>query len=84
MQALKTVLSDKKIWVAVVGLVAGIAIALGFDESLVATISGGVLSVVSVVLMAVMGVKDAKAAVTVSTPDALAPNQEPTQEESDK
>ena len=60
MNGLKAVLTDKKFWVALVGLVAGIAVALGFNESLVATISGGVLSVVSVVLMALMGVKTAK------------------------
>ena len=58
MTGLKAVLSDKAVWVAVVGLVAGIAVALGFNESMVATI--GVLSVVSVVLMALMGVKKAK------------------------
>ena len=60
MNGLKAVLTDKKFWVALVGLVAGIAVALGFNESLVATISGGVLSVVSAVLMALMGVKTAK------------------------
>ena len=60
MTGLKAVFSDKAVWVAVVGLVAGIAVALGFNESLVATISGGVLSVVSVVLMALMGLKTAK------------------------
>ncbi len=64
MNGLKAVLSDKKVWVALVGLVAGIAVALGFNESLVATISGGVLSVVSVVLMALMGVKTAKSTAT--------------------
>ena len=56
------------------GLVAGIAVALGFNESMVATISGGVLSVVSVVLMALMGVKKAKGtkqtAPTPEQPDA--------------
>lgn len=62
MTGLKAILSDKAVWVAVVGLVAGIAVALGFNESMVATISGGVLSVVSVVLMALMGVKKAKSA----------------------
>lgn len=64
MKGLKAVFSDKKVWVALVGLVAGIAVALGFNESLVATISGGVLSVVSVVLMALMGVKTAKTTTT--------------------
>ena len=64
MKGLRAVFSDKKVWVALVGLVAGIAVALGFNESVVATISGGVLSVVSVVLMALMGVKTAKTTVT--------------------
>lgn len=70
MTGLKAVLSDKAVWVAVVGLVAGIAVALGFNESMVATISGGVLSVVSVVLMALMGVKKAKG--TADTPPVQA------------
>lgn len=78
MQTFKAVLSDKKVWVALVGLVAGIAVALGFDESLVATISGGAISVVSVVLMAVMGVKTVKSA---STPEQSQPE---TQEDTDE
>ena len=72
MNGLKAVLTDKKFWVALVGLVAGIAVALGFNESLVATISGGVLSVVSVVLVALMGVKKAKGMKqTASDPEQL-------------
>lgn len=78
MQKFKAVLSDKKVWVALVGLVAGIAVALGFDESLVATISGGAISVVSVVLMAVMGVKTVK---STSTPEQPQPE---TQENTDE
>ena len=74
MQGFKAVLSDKKFWVALVGLIAGIAVALGFNENLVATISGGVLSVVSVILVALMGVKKAKGtkqtAPTPEQPDA--------------
>lgn len=72
MNGWKAVFSDKKVWVALVGLVAGIAVALGFSESLVATISGGVLSLVSVVLMALMGVKVAKN----STPQDQPPQDE--------
>ena len=75
MNALKAVLSDKKFWVALVGLVAGIAVALGFNESLVTTISGGVLSVVSVILMALMGVKTAKTTTTQSQDDQDPSNQ---------
>ena len=48
MTGLKAVLSDKAVWVAVVGLVGGIAVALGVSESTVATVSGGALSVISV------------------------------------
>lgn len=74
MNVLKQLFSDKKVWVALVALVGGIAVALGVSESLVATISGGVLSVVSVVLMALMGVKKAKGtkqtAPTPEQPDA--------------
>ena len=43
MNTLKQVLSDKKVWVALVGLVGGIAVALGVSESTVATVSGGAL-----------------------------------------
>ena len=75
MQGFKAVLSDKKFWVALVGLIAGIAVALGFNENLVATISGGVLSVVSVILMALMGVKTAKTTTTQSQDDQDPSNQ---------
>ncbi len=82
MKGLKAVLSDKKFWVALVGLAAGIAVALGFQESTVATISGGALSLVSVVLMALMGVKTAK---STTTPEQtqLFQNQSETPEETD-
>lgn len=70
MQALKQVLRDKRVWVALVGLVGGIAVALGVSESTVATVSGGALSVISVVLMAVVGVKDAKSAAQTTAPPA--------------
>lgn len=60
MNVLKQLFSDKKVWVALVALVGGIAVALGVSESLVATISGSVLSALSVVMLALMGVKTAK------------------------
>ncbi|OUN25921.1 hypothetical protein [Pseudoflavonifractor sp. An85] len=83
MKGLKAVLSDKKFWVALVGLVAGIAVALGVSESTVATVSGGALSVVSVVMLALMGVKTAKTAATQQeSPDASLFQKEP--EESDQ
>ena len=75
MNVLKQLFSDKKVWVALVALVGGIAVALGFNESLVATISGGVLSVVSVILMALMGGKTAKTTTTQSQDDQDPSNQ---------
>ena len=75
MNVLKQLFSDKKVWVALVALVGGIAVALGFNESLVATISGGVLSVVSVILLALMGVKTANTTTTQSQDDQEPSNQ---------
>lgn len=62
MNVLKQLFTDKKVWVALVALVGGIAVALGVSESLVATISGSVLSVISVIVIALTGVKTAKSA----------------------
>lgn len=70
MNVLKQLFSDKKVWVALVALVGGIAVALGVSESLVTTISGSVLSALSVVMLALMGVKTAKAAKTAKTDTA--------------
>ena len=48
METLKRKLSSRKLWAAVVGVLTGIAMAFGLDESIVSTVSGAVLSVVSV------------------------------------
>lgn len=42
-------LSSRKLWAAVAGLVAGLAIAFGLDESVIASVAGAVVSVVSLV-----------------------------------
>ena len=42
-------LSSRKLWAAVAGLVAGLAIAFGLDENIIASVSGAVVSVVSLV-----------------------------------
>lgn len=48
METLKRKLSSRKLWAAIVGVLTGIAMAFGLDESIISTVSGAVLSVVSV------------------------------------
>lgn len=42
-------LSSRKLWTAVAGIVAGLAMAFGLDESMIATTAGAVVSLASVV-----------------------------------
>ena len=42
-------LSSRKLWAAVAGLVAGLAIAFGLEESVITSVAGAVVSVVSLV-----------------------------------
>ena len=42
-------LSIRKLWAAVAGLVAGLAMAFGLDESVISQVSGAVVSVASVI-----------------------------------
>lgn len=42
-------LSSRKLWTALAGLVAGLAMAFGLDQEVVASCAGAVVSVVSVV-----------------------------------
>ena len=48
METLKRKLSSRKLWAAIVGVLTGISMAFGLDENIVSTVSGAVLSVVSV------------------------------------
>lgn len=71
-------LSSRKLWAAVAGLVAGLAMFFGLDESIISTVSGAVVAVASVITYiitegridaeavkkAVESVQDAKEAVT--------------------
>lgn len=49
MEALKKKLSSRKLWAAVAGLVMGLSMVFGLDETTISTVSGAVVSVVSVV-----------------------------------
>lgn len=42
-------LSSRKLWAAVVGVVAGLAMVFGLDETVISTVAGTVVSVMSVV-----------------------------------
>ena len=49
MEALKRKLSSRKLWAAVAGVVAGLAMVFGLDENIVTEVSGAVMAVASVV-----------------------------------
>ena len=50
MGTLKTKLTSRKLWAAVAGLVAGLAMVFGLDETVISTVSGAVVSVGSVII----------------------------------
>ena len=49
MDILKTKLTSRKLWAAVAGLVAGLAIVFGLDETVISTVAGAVMSIASVI-----------------------------------
>ena len=49
MKTLKQKLSSRKLWAALAGLVAGVAMVFGLDESIITQVSGAVVSVASVI-----------------------------------
>lgn len=48
METLKKKLSSRKLWAAVAGLVAGLAMVFGLDEEIIGTVAGAVVSAASV------------------------------------
>lgn len=49
MEVLKQKLSSRKLWAAMAGLVMGLSMVFGLDETTVSTVAGAVVSLVSVV-----------------------------------
>ena len=49
MNTLRVKLTSRKLWAAVAGLVAGLAMIFGLDETVVTTVSGAVVSIASVI-----------------------------------
>ena len=46
---MKRKLSSRKLWACVAGVVAGLAVIFGLDESMISTISGAVVSLASLI-----------------------------------
>lgn len=42
-------LSSRKLWAAVAGIVSGLAMVFGLDESIISTVAGAVVSIASVI-----------------------------------
>lgn len=49
METLKRKLSSRKLWAAIAGVITGLAMVFGLDENVISTVSGAVVSVVSLV-----------------------------------
>lgn len=49
METLKRKLSSRKLWAAVAGIVTGLAMVFGLDESVITSVAGAVVSVASVI-----------------------------------
>ena len=49
MDILKTKLTSRKLWAAVAGLVAGLSMVFGLDETVISTVAGAVMSIASVI-----------------------------------
>ena len=47
METLKRKLSSRKLWAAVAGLAAGLALVFGLDEEIISTVAGAVVSAAS-------------------------------------
>ena len=47
METLKRKLSSRKLWAAIAGVVTGLAMVFGLDETVISTVAGAIVSVVS-------------------------------------
>ena len=50
METLKRKLSSRKLWAAVAGLAAGLALVFGLDEEIISTVAGAVVSAASILV----------------------------------
>ena len=64
METLKRKLSSRKLWAAVAGLAAGLALVFGLDEEIISTVAGAVVSAASIIVYIMTEGKVDAAAVT--------------------
>lgn len=82
-ETLKRKLSSRKLWAAVAGVIAGLAMVFGLDEGVITSVSGAVVSVASIIVYIITeGRVDAAAVKTAvedvqSAADALAAGASP-------
>jgi phage shock protein PspC (stress-responsive transcriptional regulator) len=69
MKSLKQKLSSRKLWAAVAGVVTGLAMVFGLDESVISSVAGAVVSVASVVTYIITEGRVDAAAVKQATED---------------
>ena len=50
METLKRKLSSRKLWAAMAGLAAGLALVFGLDEEIISTVAGAVVSAASIIV----------------------------------
>ena len=50
METLKRKLSSRKLWAAVAGLAAGLALVFGLDKEIISTVAGAVVSAASIIV----------------------------------
>lgn len=65
---IKRKLSSRKLWACVAGVVAGLAVIFGLDESMISTISGAVVSLASLITYIMTEGKVDAAALYASAP----------------
>lgn len=50
MSTLKTKLSSRKLWAAIIGILTGLAMIFGLDENIIGTVAGAVVELMSIVI----------------------------------
>lgn len=69
METLMRKLSSRKLWAAIAGVVTGLAMVFGLDESVISSVAGAVVSVASVITYIVTEGKIDAAAVKTAVED---------------
>ena len=68
-ETLKRKLSSRKLWAAVAGVIAGLAMVFGLDEGVITSVSGAVVSVASIIVYIITEGRVDAAAVKIAVGD---------------